>query len=520
MGIINQNVISDKIIFLPKFIIRALLIFFGFYSTFSGEITDIFDGCGTDGFIYSYFTYDLENRVKKKDFPYPLYARILPLAGVHYGARYIAGSSYKIDKTFDLGEYKIPFSKSLFDGFRLYNLFVFIVSIYISHLISKELKLTTKGDVMLLGFLFFNFCNLKQYFYEPVMLDPSIFLHGLALFYVFILRNHLLLIVITILGFFINEANAIIALILCGFSLSSNYEQNNMFNTLNLTWLKAIGAIVYSSSAIYLFYVPFCLYSDENPTIGYLLPLSIPITILFLYYTSTLSLSFLIKANLLKDLWKQFMGWQFITLLFLLITIRLLSYQISDKLAYPICDDKDMSILTYLLNIVRLSSSRPGGFLVAHFLYLGPIIILCFIFCREILTFLARYGYGILIAMGIMLFNFINTESRQCILGFIFLVIPLANIFENKISWLTVLIILGSLILISRLYLPLNPLSTDLYAQAIKNNSTLLFKQPLQKYMMNLGPWMSDKNYLIWLFPTLVTMIGGWWLKQKKIKFC
>ena len=119
-----------------------------------------------------------------------------------------------------------------------------------------------------------------------------------------------------------------------------------------------------------------------------------------------------------------------------------------------------------------------------------------------------------------MLFNFINTESRQCILGFIFLVIPLANIFENKISWLTVLIILGSLILISRLYLPLNPLSTDLYAQAIKNNSTLLFKQPLQKYMMNLGPWMSDKNYLIWLFPTLVTMIGGWWLKQKKIKFC
>ena len=500
---------------MPNFIIRILLIFFGCYSTFSGEITDVFDGCGTDGFIYSYFTYDLEDRVKSKEFPYPLYARVLPLAGVYYGTRCFAGPSYKIDKTFDLGEYKIPFSKSLFDGFRLYNLFVFILSIYISHLISKELKLNTNGDLMLFGFLFFNFCNLKQYFYEPVMLDPSIFLHGLLLFYAFILRNHLLLIIVTILGFFINEAHAIIALILCGFSFSSNYEQINVFNTLNLNWLKVILAIVYSSSAIYLFFVPFCIYSDENPTIGYLLPISIATTILFLYYTSVLSLSFLTKINLLKDLWKQFMGWQFIILLFLLITVRWFSYQISDKLAYPICDDKDMSIITYLLNMVRLSSSRPGGFLVAHFLYLGPIIILCFIFCREILLFLARYGYGILIAISIMLLNFINTESRQCILGFIFLVIPLAKVFQDKINWLTIFTMLVSLIIISRFYLPLNPLSTDLYAQAIKDNSTLLFQQPLQKYMMNLGPWMNNKNYLLLLFPTIITLCGGLWLKQK-----
>jgi hypothetical protein len=161
----------------------------------------------------------------------------------------------------------------------------------------------------------------------------------------------------------------------------------------------------------------------------------------------------------------------------------------------------------YFVYILRYSYTRPAGLVAADFAYFGiafiGVILGWKIICKQAIF----YGPGLLILLLIAVVHGLNTESRQMVFVFPLLLMLLsAGLSNYKFRNLEVgfLALLG--LVSSKVWYPINPLNSADYPVSFQS----LLYSPLQKYFMNLGPWMNDRNYIIHLSCALLLLTGGY----------
>jgi len=489
------------------------LVAFSVYATFFGETTDLFDGYGSDGINYGVFTQRCNELLAKGEVPNKLYDRILPIVIIHNILKATTGelTTEKYFKFKDKAFFE--YSSKVVLGFKIYNLAVFLLILFMISRIAKQLQMSHHSSVVFLILTIMNFCNLKQCFFEPVMIDPSFFLHGLLILYFALNKNITALAVTTIAGFAVNELTAYAGILLCctaGININDNKGQTTVKKAVAIS---AGGAACVS--AIYLLYNPLCQNSLENDTIATVFPLSLVVlfAVIFLGYRQIIAEADLF--SFIKNILYQSRWFLLVLLLVLLIAYRKFSNVHSDQLIYPICDNVKQTIFNYLLNAIRSGSSRPAGFLVAHFVYFGIGVILYMLYFKRVAEWIRKAGAGFFLLALLSIPLALNSESRQLI--FFHALFSLALCSSVSFSKIQAYALLAVSLILSRAWLPINPLGSDLYLEAVIENKELLFTYPLQKYMMNLGPWMNDKNYVVWLVLASITLAAFYLLQRKGV---
>jgi hypothetical protein len=329
------------------------------------------------------------------------------------------------------------------------------------------------------------------------MLDPTTFCFGLLILYTWLYKSNFTLFITAILSLVINIASVFFCLII--FSFKKNKFELTANSTTQSIALPLIGTVIIVGSCLWNFYLPLCSFTGENETINYLFPLSLAIlasTAFFAYY-------FLLKDVKIYDYRTVIAGFNpvyFVIFIIILFFTQLFFNKYAGSRIDTICDDQPFTIVNYFLATLRLAYSRPGGFFAAHFAYYG--LTFCFIIVnfKHIADSIKERGYGAILFSIMAVTMFFNTESRQMIFLLPFAVyFAVTNPVYNNLKFSHVFFILIVALITSKAWFTINPFQNSVYPPLDMKDFTELYNFPMQKYFMNLGPWMGDKMYLVHL---------------------
>lgn len=470
-----------------------LLAAYGIGTTLWGEVSDILGGYGSDGIFYGDYTADFNRFLVSGRLNTEIYTRMLPLFIIHNALMLLYGEIKP--EMLHIARFDFRYSELVVSGFKAYNLVLYLLSILAVHKLAKLQRMPPYSAIVFFIIVFVSFSQMKQWFFEPVMIDPSTMFHALLLVYFGLSKNLPALALTTIAGFAVNELNAYAGIILC--CTTSVRIAGETASGLP-RGLSFAAAFTTAALAIYLFYDPMCKDSNENKTIASVFPLSLAALAVFVFFAYQGLLTGMDLRRTARNILREANWILFVLLAALLAGYRVFSLFYADnQIPRPICDDVDQTPITYLLNSIRLGSSRPAGFLVAHLVYFGSGTILIGMYYRKVLAWVRNSGGGFFLVAAAVLILLVNSESRHLIFLFLLLATGLCSVHTFSRRQAAVILVIN--LLLSKAWVPLNPLGTDIYLEAILNNYDLLFQTPLQKYMMHLGPWMNDRNYIIWL---------------------
>jgi hypothetical protein len=146
----------------------------------------------------------------------------------------------------------------------------------------------------------------------------------------------------------------------------------------------------------------------------------------------------------------------------------------------------------------------PGLFLVILIGYYGPLLLLLFADLPRAARDVWRLGPGIAAITLLTLGGALATQPREIVDALPFLLLPgvLAARRIFGLSDLAILVFFWLSLLLSRVWLPIGNLSTDL---------SKLQQFPAQNYFMAAGPWTPPSTYAIQL-AALILIAGAMWL--------
>lgn len=132
------------------------------------------------------------------------------------------------------------------------------------------------------------------------------------------------------------------------------------------------------------------------------------------------------------------------------------------------------------------SVALPAGFLVAHAVYLGPIVLLFALLWPEICRTLVSWGVGFGFFGALTLFFSITTESRHLIHALPLMTLAaVATLDRLSLSTRMLPIVAAASALSSRTWFHINPIGDA------------FFGWPGQRLFMVVGPWMEPECYAI-----------------------
>lgn len=492
----NCNIIKASTLF----ILATLAVVLTFFS----EKSPLLGGYGSDGLYYGHYAVTLNKGIASKEFPRRGFERILGMA-IPHAILSILPSSPEPDKQLAIDGQTYIISKRAIMVYMVYNLILYFLSLFLWHLIATKANLNIWAYVLSFVLLFVNFSNLKQYFYEPVMLDPTTLCYSLLLLYVWLYGGVRSLLLISVLGLLVNTASAIVCLLLLGFKPTNIYSKDDV-KPFALP-LALFAASVVIGFSVYYFYRPLCNMLMENETIGQFFFISVFITASAVFAIAYQVLKHYAVVDV-KTIWQNTRV--IYALLFVAITFayRFVSALLSLPQDFTICDDKPHSLYNFFILILRLANSRPAGFLSSHFAYFGitlPFIILNY---KHIVRQVLQYGYGATLLLGVMLVLFINTESHQfvIVLPFVVYYIVTNPLYNNLKAW-HIGVLTGMALLASKVWFTINPLDPTKYATGNMQDFYALYEFPMQRYFMNLGPWMGNQMYVVHLVLCIAAMV-------------
>jgi hypothetical protein len=162
-----------------------------------------------------------------------------------------------------------------------------------------------------------------------------------------------------------------------------------------------------------------------------------------------------------------------------------------------------------LMNILQESVNKPGGFLVAHTMYVGPGVVVVALLWRRVVEVIARLGPGmVLVMLGFVVLS-IGAETRKLInLWPFFAVMAAVVIDERRWDGRQVLWFSALSVAMSRVWLPITQgtVRTAGMSDAHPDDRWLLL------YRASIGPWMTLGTYAVMLTCTLVAGLAVWLL--------
>ncbi|HXH19081.1 MAG TPA: hypothetical protein VNJ07_08345 [Chitinophagales bacterium] len=480
-----------------------ILLFFstvGFILTYHSEKSPLFGGYGSDGLAYGHFSLGFEKEFREHRVPIRMLERVLPVYAVHLMLK-IQGVEPVPEKMI-IPEEQVGFHHKVLEAYMLYNLLVFIASVFFWMLITEKLNLGISSTLVSSFLLFVNFANIKQYFYEPVMIDPTVFFAGILLAFSLAFRSYTALYFVAVITLFINAAAVYYCLVVAAFPLSSPPLKQAAIHGKFQSRLFALAVTLFISGlAIYYFFSPLCPEGSEPteiPTAKNWFPLSL-VAVAVYVFAGFLSLTdSLLQVNPVAAL-RTFRWKPWLILLLVMLLVQYFFNKYGARLSEEICADKPFTVWNYFIYSLRYSYARPAAMASAHFAYFGLAFISLSIYWRQIIQEGSNYGLGTLLILSMTLLHSLTSETRHLLFMFPVSMMLLFSAFrEIKFNSLTVAIILLLCIAASKVWFPINPLNSEDYIFHPEPLQQMLHS-PLQKYFMNLGPWMNNRMYLLHL---------------------
>ncbi|MDO1447325.1 hypothetical protein Q0590_13740 [Rhodocytophaga aerolata] len=235
-----------------------------------------------------------------------------------------------------------------------------------------------------------------------------------------------------------------------------------------------------------------------NPSPPVVLVISIAAVLIYLY----LSANCLFSVDLYRQCIQNFKAWGRVLLaVSILIGVYMIIFWGAGDQPSP------LNYKGFLANIIISSIANPFAFLVAHAVYIGPLLLLALYYSRSFMETINRYGLGLhgLVA-GYVLLS-ISSESRLFINAWPFFVAFLCKALENRklpVSFYVWFFLVS--LAVSKFW----------YRIEVPSFSENYLNFPEQNYFMSIGPWMSDAMYALQGSIVLFLFLWMYWVYFKR----
>jgi len=443
------------------FLLLSALILFGWF----GERIPSNNETGWDGKHYAHYVIDLPQQLANGEIDSYHFFRLMP--------------SFIVYLLLKLFHYD-PNSVNVVHAFLALNTLLILLSALYYFVLCNHFKIKKQAEIIGFCGLFFNFAILKNTFYYPVLTDVFAFAFGFFVVGEFMRKRWLTTFFAFILGTFSYPLFFITSFVLLIKSKSSVVETMMLKIFSYAKWMIPIIIslvfIIYLSIGKQLITPNYYFELDKVWLIG-----GFPLVLFYLYKIFDIKISF--QENIFN---KNSELKTIIAVLVFVTTYFLLNYLIK-SFTIP---ENDFTPSTFLWIIFQQAIAKPFSFLVSHFIYFGPIILLMIFYYKKIILEASEFGWQFLIYIFIYLLLGIGSESRQFMNAWPAFVLLLV-IAINQINFNKNLIIAFVLISLFQSHFWLQINRPKIYESYIYD------KFPEQFFFMHHGPFASDISYLI-----------------------
>jgi hypothetical protein len=455
----------------------AFLVGWFAYNFNHGERIQHNGGLGWDGAAYADWAQrsSVEVLSSRKVSQYYI-GRILPSLVIHQVSKFVG--------------YDIQSTARVIHAFYIYNFFLLMLAASLLVLIGRHYRWT--WQVHLLGFaaLFLNYPVLKNYPYNPTLVDISGLVIGLALLYFYLKDWFAALCAVSFVGAFVWPTMLYGALPLLMFGRITVQERGPQRHGHALAALAGLGLL---TLAAYLYFVQGLRQTPGTTTFKTaMLPLSVALFLAYLYA----ALHRLIDVPAALQAARGIRWFRVAAGIALFVGTKAITFHFSDRSAGP------LTITSYLGLFTQASLSNPLVNLVAHAMHYGPVYLLAFFVWPKVVEITKEEGLGLTAFVALFAFLSIGPESRQFINAWpVFAVLICEAVHRShgqKVDWyFTASMVVMSLVL-SRFWLPINVGPWTGNFQAF----------PDQMLYMYSGPWMSHQMYAVFLAVTILSTLA------------
>lgn len=466
----------------------ALMGVFCFYGIVCGDRMPLANGLGWDGQSYAAIAANPAHQLLVVGQTAYKVQRILPSLVVHLGL-VLAGAAMT--------------PKTIVASFLLLNSILLMGSVYLYGRLAEFLKLGIPARWLGFFLLFVNVNTIKVGFYYPVLTDISGLALGVAATYFFLTSRTAALAWTTVVGSLTWATSLPFGATLLLFPVSARppYSQPGLQPARGPGPKLAAGAFALAVGGRLLY-----LYQHEHwrgvgwgpvvPAVEEVFYLSLFCTGLYAYLTSVWLFGLLSPANVVEAL-KGLSPARILLLVGVALpSVLAKAYLSVGKFFFTTAGFFEMTGFE--------ATTRPAVFLVAHFVYFGPLFALLLLSWTSTTSTLARWGPGAVLFASLAALTLVSPESRQSLFSHPFLVVALVVGLERggrisaRLAW-----VVGALALaLSRIWLPFVTGRAD--AEGMPDVSRFFAVQ---------GPQMPNSAYLMHLIAlVLATLVLAWLL--------
>jgi hypothetical protein len=435
-----------------------------------GEKIPVNNNTGWDGKNYASLTLNFEELALQHQISSYQYQRIFAPAFIHYAAK-LLGVKLTIDN--------IPLAYSI------YNLLLILLSVILFFKLCTYLNIGKAAEIIGFSGLFLNYFILKNTSYYPVLTDSTAFFAGMFFTYCFITRRNVALVCAMLLAQFCYPMLLVVSI-----PLALLVRNNYISLKLDKTHFNKIIAMVISGIVLIgtynILFVPDTLleyYTMQHNV--YVLPVSIILLLIYIWLTLSKF------QNASNDQDENVFNWKLpVGMLLLFGAFLIVINKAIGRISLP---EDVFTPKVFLYNVLQQAIDNPLVFLIAHIIYLGPLLLLVLFLYKPFLRIVSSFGDSALAYFLIIILLSIGSETRQFIHVYPFIVvIMMVTIDQMDITVPKAVAFVVLSLIVSKYWLSIN--EPGIYTQYIYD------KFPEQRYFMNHGPFMSDASYLINLF--------------------
>lgn len=460
-----------------------MVLLVGVFAFAAARLSDrlpISNGLGWDGAYYGRLAADPAATVREGRVDAYGVQRIVPSLVVHLALRGVGAA---------------PTARHIVTAFEVLNALLLTIGALLWVAIARALQLAPRFAWLGWLGLFVNFACMRQPSYDPVLTDVTAFVIGLAMLLCFLRRRRVALAALTLIGGFTWPVAMMIGLLLLVVPPIPLPERSE---TGWLATLVAVGAGL--ATGVLVAYVYFVKGLEWQPSLHAAI---IPSMALATAFVVVVTLT-LLHGVRLEDLWtigRAVSGQAIALAVVIVVATRIIQRML-------VHDPNGAYFRAMLRSLGMLAVAKPFNFYVPHVVYFGAIVGLMLVAWPTVTRVARSWGIGVIGVMLITIGLGLNSESRQAMLGFPFLV-AVTVVAVSRGPWPASgnWLVAATGLVASKIWMPM-PLVDG------PTTDATVAQYPMQWYFLSHGPWMSVSNFALQSVAVVLLTLALWVVRR------